>query len=39
MTVARTVSDVLTDHGVFEIECIDRMDLTVYVPGLQAKPW
>ncbi|MDN5918246.1 MAG: transposase [Pseudonocardia sp.] len=35
MTVARTVADVLTDHVVFEIECIDRMYLNVYVPGLQ----
>src|SRR3954470_7192642 len=35
MTVARSVADVLTDHVVFEIECIDRMYLNVYVPGLQ----
>jgi hypothetical protein len=35
MTVARTVADVLTDHAVFEVECIDRMYLNVYVPGLQ----
>ncbi|MGH3569961.1 MAG: hypothetical protein ACRDRH_28910 [Pseudonocardia sp.] len=35
MTVARTVADVLADHVVFEIECIDRMYLDVYVPGLQ----
>jgi hypothetical protein len=35
MTVARTVADVLTDHVVFEVECIDRMYLNVYVPGLQ----
>jgi hypothetical protein len=27
MTVARTVADVLDDHTVFEIECIDRMYL------------
>lgn len=25
MTVARSVADVLNDHVVFEIECIDRM--------------
>src|SRR3954469_20911554 len=35
MTVARSVSDVLTDHVVFEVECIDRLYLNVYVPGLQ----
>ncbi|MGB9280653.1 MAG: hypothetical protein WCB57_11315 [Pseudonocardiaceae bacterium] len=35
MTVARTVADVLDDHTVFEIECIDRMYLNVYVPQLQ----
>jgi hypothetical protein len=35
MTVARTVADVLNDHVVFEIECIDRMYLNVYVPQLQ----
>jgi hypothetical protein len=35
MTVARSVADVLNDHVVFEVECIDRMYLNVYVPGLQ----
>ncbi len=35
MTVARTVADVLDDHTVFEIECIDRMYLNVFVPQLQ----
>ena len=25
MTVARSVSDVLNDHVVFEMECIDRI--------------
>ena len=35
MTVARSVADVLTDHTVFEVECIDRMYLNVYVPQLQ----
>jgi hypothetical protein len=35
VTVARSVADVLTDHVVFEVECIDRMYLNVYVPGLQ----
>jgi hypothetical protein len=35
MTLPRTVADVLTDHLVFEIECIDRMYCNVYVPQLQ----
>ncbi len=35
MTVARSVSDVLDDHVRFEVECIDRMYLNVYVPQLQ----
>src|SRR6188508_3552865 len=35
MTVARSVGDVLGEHVVFEIECIDRMYLNVYVPQLQ----
>ena len=35
MTVARSVTDVLNDHVVFEVECIDRMYLNVYVPQLQ----
>ena len=35
MTVARSVSDVLSEHVVFEVECIDRMLCNVYVPGLQ----
>ena len=35
MTVARTVADVLADHVVFEVECIDRMSCNVYVPQLQ----
>ena len=35
MTLPRTVADVLGPHTVFEIECIDRMYLNVYVPGLQ----
>src|SRR3954451_4960514 len=35
MTVARTVADVLNDHVTFEVECIDRMYLNVYVPQLQ----
>jgi len=35
MTIPRTVSDVVSKHVVFELECIDRMYLNVYVPGLQ----
>lgn len=35
MTVARSVADVLSEHVVFEIECIDRMYCNVYVPQLQ----
>ena len=35
MTLPRTVADVLADHVVFEIECIDRMYCNVYVPHLQ----
>jgi hypothetical protein len=35
MTVARSVGDVLSDHVRFEIDCIDRMYMNVYVPQLQ----
>src|SRR3954454_5334811 len=35
MTLPRTVADVLTDHLVFEVECIDRMYCNVFVPQLQ----
>lgn len=35
MTLPRTVADVLSQHVVFEIECIDRMYLNVFVPHLQ----
>ena len=35
MKQPRTVADVVSDHTVFEIECIDRMYLNVYVPQLQ----
>jgi hypothetical protein len=35
MTVARSVSDVLNEHVVFEVDCIDRMYCNVYVPQLQ----
>ncbi len=35
MTLPRTVSDVVAEHTLFEIECLDRMYLNVYVPQLQ----
>ena len=35
MTLPRTAADVLAEHVLFEVECIDRMYLNVYVPGLQ----
>lgn len=35
MTLPRTAADVLRDHVVSEIECIDRMYLNCYVPKLQ----
>jgi hypothetical protein len=34
MTVARTAGDVLSDHVEFEVECIDRMYINVWVPRL-----
>ena len=35
MTLPRAVGEVLADHVTFEVECIDRMYLNVYVPQLQ----
>jgi hypothetical protein len=35
MTLPRTVADVLAEHVTFQVECIDRMYLNVYVPKLQ----
>jgi hypothetical protein len=35
MTLPRSVADVLADHVVFEVECIDRLYCNVYVPQLQ----
>jgi len=35
MNVPRSVADVLSDHVVFEVDCIDRMYCNVYMPGLQ----
>ena len=34
MTVARSAGDVLSDHTLFDVECIDRMYLNVWVPRL-----
>ena len=38
MTVARSVGDVVSEHVVFAVACIDRMYLNAYVPGLQYAP-
>src|SRR3954469_24408663 len=35
MTLPRTVAEVVAEHVVFQVECIDRMYLNVYVPQLQ----
>lgn len=35
MSIAQSATDVLRDHVVFELECIDRMYLNIYVPELQ----
>ena len=35
ITVARSVSEVLSEHVQFEIESIDRMYLNLYIPQLQ----
>ena len=35
MSIARSVSDVLRNHVVMELEAVDRMYLNVYVPQLQ----
>ena len=37
MTLPRSVADVLSDHVLFEVECIDRMYLNLYVPQLQRE--
>src|SRR5665648_853897 len=34
MNVPRSVADVLSDHVVFEVDCIDRMYCNVYMPVL-----
>ena len=35
MNVARSVSEVLSQHTTLALECVDRMNLNVYVPLLQ----
>jgi hypothetical protein len=35
MNLPRSVADVLDDHVVFEVDCIDRMYCNVYIPGPQ----
>lgn len=37
MTLPRTAAEVLADRVVFEVECIDRMYLNVYVSQLQRE--
>jgi hypothetical protein len=32
MTLPRTAADVLADHVVLEVECVDRMYLNLYQP-------
>ena len=38
MTLPRTVADVLSEHVSFEVECIDRMYLNVYVRSCSTRP-
>jgi hypothetical protein len=38
MSVARCAADVLREHLVFEIECVDRLYLNVFQPRLQLEP-
>jgi hypothetical protein len=35
MSISHRVSDIVKNHVTFELECIDRMYLNAYVPGLQ----
>lgn len=37
MSIARNVAEVLKEHVTFELECIDRMYLNLYVPMLQTE--
>jgi hypothetical protein len=35
MKITQTVAQILDSHVTLELECIDRMYLNLYVPGLQ----
>ena len=35
MSIPQSVAEILNNHVRFELECIDRMYLNVYVPKLQ----
>jgi hypothetical protein len=37
MKIARSVSQILDDHVLLELECIDRLYLGLYVPVLQVN--
>jgi hypothetical protein len=37
MSIPHSVADILDHHVTFELECIDRMYLNVYVPRLQCE--
>jgi hypothetical protein len=37
MSISHSVADILDHHVTFELECIDRMYLNVYVPMLQCE--
>ena len=37
MTLPRSAADALREHVVFELECIDRVYLNLYVPKLQRE--
>jgi len=37
MSIPHSVADILDNHVTFELECIDRMYLNVYVPMLQSE--
>ena len=37
MSIPRSVAEILNHHITFELECIDRMYLNVYVPALQCE--
>jgi hypothetical protein len=37
MSLPQSVADILDRHVTFQLECIDRMYLNVYVPMLQCE--